>query len=42
MFFKICLILLDFDPVPLSAASIGQVHEARLKNGEKVAVKVGI
>jgi len=28
------------DPVPLAAASIGQVHEARLKGGEEVVVKV--
>ncbi len=30
----------DFNPVPISAASVGQVHDAVLKNGEKVAVKV--
>ncbi len=29
-----------FDPDPLAAASIGQVHRARLKSGEKVIVKV--
>ena len=29
-----------FDPVPLASASIGQVHRARLKTGEEVAVKV--
>lgn len=29
-----------FDPVPLGSASIGQVHRARLKSGEEVAVKV--
>ncbi len=29
-----------FDPTPLAAASIGQVHEARLHTGEKVVVKV--
>jgi ubiquinone biosynthesis protein len=30
----------DFDPVPVAAASIGQVHSATLPNGRKVAVKV--
>lgn len=29
-----------FDPEPVGAASIGQVHEARLFDGRKVAVKV--
>jgi ubiquinone biosynthesis protein len=29
-----------FDPVPHAAASIGQVHRARLKTGEEVIVKV--
>ena len=30
----------EIDPVPLAAASIAQVHRARLKTGEEVAIKV--
>jgi predicted unusual protein kinase regulating ubiquinone biosynthesis (AarF/ABC1/UbiB family) len=30
----------DFEPEPLAAASIGQVHAARLPSGEEVVVKV--
>src|SRR5881227_3841423 len=33
-------LFLDFDRVPVAAASIGQVHRAILPNGKKVAVKV--
>ncbi|MBM3271352.1 MAG: hypothetical protein FJZ01_27265 [Candidatus Sericytochromatia bacterium] len=30
----------DFDPEPISAASIGQVYKARLRDGSRVVVKV--
>lgn len=30
----------EFNPDALAAASIGQVHQARLENGQKVAVKI--
>ncbi len=33
-------IFADFNPVPLAAASIGQVHQATLKTGEKVIIKI--
>jgi ubiquinone biosynthesis protein len=33
-------LFLEFDPTPVAAASIGQVHRATLPNGHEVAVKV--
>src|SRR3989440_802936 len=33
-------LFLDFEPAPVAAASIGQVHRATLPNGKRVAVKV--
>jgi predicted unusual protein kinase regulating ubiquinone biosynthesis (AarF/ABC1/UbiB family) len=33
-------IFLDWDPVPVAAASIGQVHRAVMRDGREVAVKV--
>jgi ubiquinone biosynthesis protein len=33
-------LFLDFEPTPMAAASIGQVHRATLPNGRRVAVKV--
>ena len=32
--------LIDLDPAPLAAASVGQVHAARLSDGQEVVVKV--
>ncbi len=37
---KIEDIFISFDPDPIAAASIGQVHRARLLDGDEVAVKV--
>jgi predicted unusual protein kinase regulating ubiquinone biosynthesis (AarF/ABC1/UbiB family) len=33
-------IFMDFDPHPIAAASVGQVHAARLQDGRDVAVKI--
>jgi len=33
-------LFVEFDPIPIAAASIGQVHKAILPNGHTVAVKV--
>jgi predicted unusual protein kinase regulating ubiquinone biosynthesis (AarF/ABC1/UbiB family) len=30
----------EFDPIPIAAASIGQVHAATLKNGQRVVIKI--
>ncbi|MDB9445190.1 ABC1 kinase family protein [Anabaena sp. CS-542/02] len=37
---KIPELFLDFEPIPLAAASLGQVHKAVLHNGDVVVVKV--
>lgn len=37
---KIKTIFKSFDPKPIAAASIGQVHKAQLKNGKHVVIKV--
>ncbi len=37
---KVDALYRNFDPIPLAAASLGQVHKAQLKTGEEVVVKV--
>ncbi len=34
------LLFAEFDPEPIASASIGQVHQAHLHDGDKVAVKI--
>ena len=33
-------LFLSFDPTPIAAASLGQVHKAQLKSGEEIVVKI--
>jgi ubiquinone biosynthesis protein len=37
---KVARVFLTFDPTPMAAASLGQVHKATLHDGREVAIKV--
>jgi len=37
---SIAQLFASFDPIPLAAASLGQVHKAKLTSGEEVVVKI--
>jgi predicted unusual protein kinase regulating ubiquinone biosynthesis (AarF/ABC1/UbiB family) len=37
---NIATLFREFDPIPLAAASLGQVHKAKLRSGETVVIKV--
>ncbi len=37
---NIATLFREFDPIPLAAASLGQVHKAKLRSGEIVVIKV--
>ena len=36
------MVFAEFDPIPIAAASLGQVHLAKLETGEQVVVKVRV
>jgi predicted unusual protein kinase regulating ubiquinone biosynthesis (AarF/ABC1/UbiB family) len=36
----LAILFYSFDPIPLAAASLGQVHKAQLHSGEEVVVKI--
>ncbi len=37
---NIATLFAQFDPIPIAAASLGQVHKAKLRSGETVVIKV--